>query len=57
MSKEAYWIIEQFGRKRGQKKRKDVDNKLLYIRYFVVNEQSAVKNSFNAYVRTYYTME
>ena len=46
-------MIDQFGRKRGQKKRKDVEYKLLlelFQKYFVVHEQSAVKNSFSAYV-------
>ena len=46
-------IIDQFGRKRCQKKRKDVDYKLLkeFIqKYFVVHEQSTVKNSFGTYV-------
>ena len=36
-------MINQFVRKRCQKKRKDVE-------YFVVHEQSAVKNSFSTYV-------
>ena len=41
-------IIDQFGHKRCQKKRKDVDYKLLkefFQKYFVVHERSAVKNS------------
>ena len=47
-------MIDQFGRKRGQKKRKDVDYNLLrevFQKYFVVNEQSAVKSSFSTCVR------
>ena len=46
-------IIDQFGRKRCQKKRKDVDYKLLlefFQKYFVVHKQSAVENSFSTYV-------
>ena len=46
-------IIDQFGRKRCQKKRKDVDYKLLkgfFQRKFVVQERSAVKKSFSTYV-------
>ena len=46
-------IIDQFGRKRCQKKRKDVDCKLLqeiFQKYVVVHEQSAVENSFITYV-------
>ena len=46
-------MIDQFGRKRCQKKRKDVDFKLLsefYQKYFVVNEWLAVKNSASTYV-------
>ena len=46
-------IVDQFGRKRCQKKRKDVDYKLLkdfFQKYFVVHEQSAVENSFSTYV-------
>ena len=46
-------IIDEFGRKRCQKKRKDVDHKLLYKffqKYFVAYERFAVKNSFNTYV-------
>ena len=44
---------DQFGCKRCQKKRKDVDYKLLsefFQKYFVVHEQSAVENSFSTYV-------
>ena len=46
-------IVYQFGRKRCQKKRKDVDYKLLkefFQKYFVVNKQSAVESSFSTYV-------
>ena len=46
-------IIDQFGSKRCQKKRKDVDYQLLldfFQKYFVVHERSAVKNSFSKYV-------
>ena len=46
-------IIKRFGRKMCQKKRKDMDYKLLkefFQKYFVVNEWSAVKNSFSTYV-------
>ena len=46
-------MIDQFERKRCQKKRKDVDYKLLYEffqKYFAVHEQSAVENSFSTYV-------
>ena len=46
-------IINQFWRKMCQKKRKDVDYKLLYKffqKYFFVHEQSAVENSFSTYV-------
>ena len=46
-------MIDQFGRKRCQKKRKDVDYKILeefFQKYFFVHEQSAVKNSFSTYV-------
>ena len=46
-------IIDQFGRKRCQKKREDVDYELLqefFQNYFVVHEQSAVENSFSTYV-------
>ena len=45
--------FDQFGRKRCQKKRKDVDYNLLldfFQKYFVVHEQSAVKNTFSTYV-------
>ena len=56
-------IIDQFGRKKCQKKSKDVDYKLLqdfFQKYFIVHEQSAVKNSFPTYVfipRTVYLVE
>ena len=46
-------INHQFGRKRCQKKRKDVDYNLLleiFQKYFVVHERSAVKYSFSTYV-------
>ena len=46
-------MIDQFGRKRCQKKRRDVDYKFLqefFQKYFVVHEQSAVENSFSTYV-------
>ena len=46
-------IIDRFGRKRCQKKRKDVNYKLLeefFQKYFGVNEQTTVKNSFSTYV-------
>ena len=46
-------LIDQFGRKMCQNKRKDVDYKLLYEFFqndFVVYEQSAVKYSFSTYV-------
>ena len=46
-------IIDQFGRKRCQKKRKDVDYNLLlefFQKYFVVHEQLAAKNSFSTFV-------
>ena len=46
-------IIDQFGRKRCQKKRKDVDYKLIsefFQKNFVIDEQSAIKNSFSTYV-------
>ena len=46
-------IIDQFWRKRCQKKRKDVGYKLLYEffqKYFVVREQSAVENSISTYI-------
>ena len=45
--------MNQFGRKRCKKKRKDVDYNILleFIqKYFVAHEQSAVKNSFSTYV-------
>ena len=45
--------IDQFGRKRCQKKRKDVSHQLLWQllqKYFVVHERSAVKNSFSTYI-------
>ena len=46
-------IIDLFGHKRCQKKRKDVDYKLLqdfFQKYFVAHERSAVKNYFNTYL-------
>ena len=46
-------IIDQFVRKRCQKKRKDVDYKFLkefFQKYFVLDEQSVVKNLFSTYV-------
>ena len=46
-------MIDQFGRKRCQKKRKEVSYQLLYEvfqKYFVVHKWSAVKNAFNIYV-------
>ena len=46
-------IFDQFGRERCQKKRKEVDYKRLkefFQKYFVVHEQSAVKDSFITYV-------
>jgi len=46
-------IIDQFGRKRCQKKRKDVNYKLLYEffqRCFVLHEHSATENLFSTYV-------
>ena len=46
-------MIDKFGRKRCQKKRKDVDYKLLlefFQNYFAVHELSAVENSFSTYV-------
>ena len=46
-------IIDQFGRKRCQKKRKDVKYKILSEftqKYFVAYERLAVKNSFSTYV-------
>ena len=46
-------ITDHFGRKRCQKKHKDVDYKDLkefFQKYFVVHEQSAVENSFSKYV-------
>ena len=39
-------IIDQFGRKMCQKKRKDLDYKLLFQKRFVVHERPAVKNLF-----------
>ena len=47
------WISDQFGRKRCQKKRKDVDYNLLidfFQKKFVVHERWAVKNPFSTYV-------
>ena len=46
-------MIDQFGRKRCQKKRKDVDYKLLYgffQKHFFLHERLAVKNSVSTYV-------
>ena len=46
-------MIDQFGHIRCQKKRKDVNYKLLYElfqKYFVLPEQSATENSFSTYV-------
>ena len=46
-------IVDQFGLKTCQKKRKDVRYKLLwefFQKYFVVHERSAVKYSFSTYV-------
>ena len=46
-------IIDRFGHKMYQKKREDVGYKLLYEifqKYFVIHEQSDVKNSFSTYV-------
>ena len=46
-------IVDQFGRKRCQKKRKDVDYKLLqefFQKKFVVHEQLAVEHSFSTYL-------
>ena len=46
-------MIDQFGRKRCQKKRKDVSFQLqseFFQKYYVVHEWSAVKNSFSTYV-------
>ena len=46
-------MIDQFGRKRCQKKRKDMDYKFLsefFKKYFVIHEQSAFENSFSTYV-------
>ena len=46
-------IIDQFGRKRCQKKRKEIDYKLLkkfFQKYYVVHEQSAVENLFSTCV-------
>ena len=45
-------LIDQFGRKRCQKKRKDVDYQLIkefFQKYFVVHEWLMVKNSFSTY--------
>ena len=47
-------LIGQLERKRCQKKRKDVNYKFLtefFQKYFVLDEQSAVKNPFSTYVR------
>ena len=46
-------IIDQFGRKRFQNKRKNVEYEVLkefFQNHFVVNEQSAVEHSFSTYV-------
>ena len=48
-------IIDQFGRKGCQKKRKDVSYALLkqfFQNYFGAYERRAVKNSFSAYLCT-----
>ena len=45
--------IDQFGRKRCQKKRKEVSYEFIsgsFQKYFVVHERSAVKDSFSTYV-------
>ena len=47
------YIIDQFGRKKCQKKHKEEDYKLIFEffqKYFVVHERSAVKKSFSTYV-------
>ena len=52
-------IIDQFGRKMCQKKRKDVDYKLLldfFQKYFVKHERLAVKNSFSILYTMYIHM-
>ena len=49
-------IIDQFGRKRCQKKRKDLSYQLLqefFQKYFVVHELWAGKNSFSTYFVCY----
>ena len=44
-------IIDQFGRKRCQKKRNGLQTSIrVFQKYFVVHERSAVKNSFSTYV-------
>ena len=46
-------IIDQFGRKICQKKRKDVEYKIIlefFQKYFFLHEKSAVENSFSTYV-------
>ena len=46
-------VIDQFGRKRCQKKREDVEDKLIkefFQKYFDEHERSAVKTSFSTYV-------
>ena len=46
-------IIDQLGHKRCQKKRKDMNYKLLdefFQKYFNVHEQSAVEDSFTTYI-------
>ena len=50
-------IKDQFRHKRCQKKRKDVDYKLLlefFQEYFLVHKRLAVKNSFSKYMRMLY---
>ena len=46
-------IVDQFGRKRCQKKRKNVNHKLLsqfFQKYFFVHDRLAVKKSVSTYV-------
>ena len=46
-------IVDQFGRKRCQKKRTDVEYRFWlknFQKYFVSQEQSAVKNVFSTYI-------
>ena len=55
---EFFWMFKdslcrEFGRKRGQKKHKFMDYKLLlefFQKYLIADERSAVKNSFSTYV-------